>query len=131
VHRCDFVNAGGMGEDTTWATDLVRKLGKDKVIWCKTGSGVTGIDAFAMGLTTVFIHEGHNSAGKIDVLAGALDVVEDRSASVGKGSTRSRSCSIQGKVERKFEFTAHSGNAANRRCQQAKTHQETQVRRRS
>jgi hypothetical protein len=27
VHRCNFATASRMGEDTTWATDLVRKLG--------------------------------------------------------------------------------------------------------
>jgi hypothetical protein len=64
VHRHNFVTAGGMGEDTTWATALVRKLGnlvefsitldlnadKDAVIWSKAGSGATCLDAFAMGL---------------------------------------------------------------------------------
>jgi hypothetical protein len=63
-----------------------------------------------MGLTMVF---NHDCAGKIDVLAGALDAAEDRSARVGKGSGRSWSGSTQGKAKRKFEFTAHSGNAAN------------------
>jgi hypothetical protein len=91
-----------MREDTTWAMDLARKLGDssiefsvtldlnaDKVTWSKTGSGATGVDAFATGLAMVFNHEGHDCSGKFHVLASVLDAVEHQSARVRKGSGKS------------------------------------------
>jgi hypothetical protein len=64
-----------------------------------------------MGLAVVSDDEGDNSTGKIDIRGGLLNVSEDRGAGIGK-RTGSEGIRVKGEVERKPEFKAHGGNAA-------------------
>jgi hypothetical protein len=115
-----------VGEDTERASDLVGKLGdtvefctaldldanKDEIAWDEAGSRATFVNTITVRLATIFDDEGNNFAGEIDVLASMFDVIKDGSAGISQWSDRVRAISIEGKVERKLEFTAHSRDAA-------------------
>jgi hypothetical protein len=127
MHRHDFVAAGGVGNNAIWAADLVRELGdtvefgvaldlnanKDKVVEGKDGRWTTFIDAVTMSLTAIFDDESNDLTGEIHMAAGVFDVVENGGAGIKKRCRSSGASSIDSEIERKLEFTAHGGNAAN------------------
>jgi hypothetical protein len=126
VKRDDFVATGRMGDDTEGATDLVREFG-DATEFCialnldtnehevagnEAGCGATFVDTIPVGLATILDDKGDDLAGEIDMLGCVLDVVKDGRAWVGGRCDRVRAVGVQSEVEREFEFTAHSRNAA-------------------
>jgi hypothetical protein len=65
-----------------------------------------------MGSAAVFDDKRDDLTGEIDILRSVLDVFQDRGASIRQRPGRNGLSGIQSKIERKFEFATHSGNAA-------------------
>ncbi len=65
-----------------------------------------------MSLTAIFDDESNDLTGEIHMAAGVFDVVENGGAGIKKRCRSSGASSIDSEIERKLEFTAHGGNAA-------------------
>ena len=66
-----------------------------------------------MSLTAIFDDESNDLTGEIHMAAGVFDVVENGGAGIKKRCRSSGASSIDSEIERKLEFTAHGGDAAN------------------
>jgi hypothetical protein len=125
VHGDNLITTSGVSNGAEGTADLEGELSnawklsvalnldtdEDKVADRKGGSGAAQVNAIAVSLAAVFDHKGGNLLSKVDVSGGGFDIFEDRGAGVGQRA-KGGCGQIQGKVEGKLEFTAHSGYAA-------------------